>query len=79
MIDIYMTMMEKIVETGNMYYYLVNYDEYLRLIFSNPLMGAWYVISAASFVLLILLTIPACVIGIKSIKGLVKELKTTIE
>ena len=77
--DIYMTMMEKIVETGNMYYYLVNYDEYLRLIFSNPLMGAWYVISAASVVFLVLVTIPAFVIGIKMIKVLVKEFKTTIE
>lgn len=76
MMDIYMTMLSKMVETGNAMYYLVNYDEYLRLVFSNPIMGTWYVISIAMFVLLVLITVPACVIGIKVIKELVKELKT---
>ena len=75
MMDIYMTMLEKVVETGNLYYYLVNYDEYLELIFSNPLMGAGYIFSVATFVLLFVLTIPASVIGIKLFKELIEDIK----
>lgn len=76
MMEIYMTMLSKMVETGNAMYYLVNYDEYLRLVFSNPVTGFLYISMAVIFVLYLVIAIPMITICVKSIKGFVKELKT---
>jgi len=72
--NFYLTMMAKMVETGDLFYWTKNYGEYWRLVMSDPWTATMQIAPLVIMVILIIITVVICVKLFKWINKLTPEL-----
>ena len=78
MMEMYMIMAQKVVETGDMLYWMKNYGEYMRLVFSNPVTAVAYTVPMVMVIIMVIFLIAMTkqfVRAIKQAKADYKEYK----
>lgn len=59
--NFYLTMMTKMVETGDLFYWTKNYGEYWRLVMSNPWTATAQIAPLIIMVILVIISVVVCV------------------